>query len=148
MFPGELRVCIPGLAPRKYIEKNKGKRGTPSTEISGAQVSKCRFSLAFDNNSPHPTWARWSVTHVTASCLQCFMTTGVSTWWILRVNLRIKSCILTLALFQNYCTTNLWYTIRKILGKQRNLLNCFWCDLVSEWCPGNYAQFHRSTGNL
>lgn len=24
IFPGELRVCIPGLAPRKYIEKKAG----------------------------------------------------------------------------------------------------------------------------
>lgn len=41
-------MYIPGLAPRKYIEKNKGERGAPSTEISGARVSKCGFSLAFD----------------------------------------------------------------------------------------------------
>lgn len=46
-------MCIPGLAPREYIEKNKGKRGPPSTEITWGQVSKCRFSLVFDSNSLH-----------------------------------------------------------------------------------------------
>lgn len=24
-FPGELRVCIPGVAPRKYMEKKNGE---------------------------------------------------------------------------------------------------------------------------
>lgn len=41
LFPEELRMCISGLAPRKYIEKKKG--GKFSMKINWAHVSKSRF---------------------------------------------------------------------------------------------------------
>lgn len=106
-------MCIPGLAPRKYIEKNKGKTGKLSTKITWGRVSKCAFSLAFDGTSLRGTGARGAadsgnrVTPLVLCDNRCVDLMALAG----KFKHRIRSFILALVLFQNHCTANLCGTL-------------------------------------
>lgn len=62
-------MCIPGLAPRKYIEKNNGKGGKLSTKSLGLGFlsADSHWHRIVTPRTPHELSDR--LTRLTASCL-------------------------------------------------------------------------------
>lgn len=106
-----------------------------------------KFSLAFDSNSFHSIWTWWSADSVNCFVSSVLYDNGCINLMVLYVNLRIKSFILILALFQSYCTTNLWYTISKVYWESKGNFLCvtwpcsrmvpweWWISQAHWWCP-------------